>query len=122
MHQFHGVSAPPWPGREVACFSPASVARPPSPAGAGKRAAPLVPPKPSLMAKSPAASAPFSGSSPAAAAADPNRLAVLAQTSAQSSVESGPDTTTEGSVYRNAAQWRRENHTQMPTRTQEFLD
>ena len=66
---------------------------------AGKRAAPLVPPKPSLMAKPTAA--PFSGSSP-----DPNRLAVLAQTSAQSSVESGPDTTTEGSVYRNAAQWR----------------
>ena len=37
-------------------------------------------------------------------AGDPNRLAVLAQTSAQSSVESGPDTTTEGSVYRGAIQ------------------
>jgi hypothetical protein len=39
------------------------------------------------------------GGGSAVSPADPNRLTVLAQTSAQSSVESGPDTTTEGSVY-----------------------
>ena len=69
----------------------------------------MVPPKPSLMSSSkPPGLAAYSGkmgqahtAAGAAAAGDPNRLAVLAQTSAQSSVESGPDTTTEGSVYRN---------------------
>ena len=68
----------------------------------------MVPPKPSLMSSSkPPGLASYSGkmgqahTAAGAAAGDPNRLAVLAQTSAQSSVESGPDTTTEGSVYRN---------------------
>ena len=60
----------------------------------GKKPAPLVPPKPTSR---PGLAA-YSGQ----AGGDPNRLAVLAQTSAQSSVESGPDTTTEGSVYRGA--------------------
>ena len=64
----------------------------------GKKSAPLVPPKPTSR---PGLAA-YSGQS--GGAGDPNRLAVLAQTSAQSSVESGPDTTTEGSVYRGAIQ------------------
>ena len=58
----------------------------------GKKALspPQVPPKPTLSGGKTF----LMGPSP-----DPNRLSVLAQTSAQSSVESGPDTTTEGSVY-----------------------
>ena len=76
----------------------------------GKRSAPpLVPPKPSLMSSSRPGLAAYSGhmgqaGQAGAGGGDPNRLAVLAQTSAQSSVESGPDTTTEGSVYRGAIQ------------------
>ena len=62
-----------------------------------------MPPKPSLMSSSRPGLAAYSGQMGQAGAGagggDPNRLAVLAQTSAQSSVESGPDTTTEGSVY-----------------------
>ena len=85
--------------------------RAPSPSlETGKKSAPpLVPPKPSLMSSSRPGLAAYSGQMGQAAGAgggDPNRLAVLAQTSAQSSVESGPDTTTEGSVYRHVQKAR----------------